>query len=256
MSHPILPLGELCEMDREVIRSNDVVALKLPFVGVENVRSGSGLIDFQTDSRTGASKSTTFRFDKRHVLYAKLRPYLNKVATPDLVGRCSTELVPLLPRDGVNRFYLAYLLRRQATIDFVMSSITGSRMPRTDMKALLSMRVPLPPIREQRLIVKILNKATKIEQLQARAQQRLREFIPALFARMFGMQVSEGCSVSDVNFNSQFIVRLGDIATVVAGDPAPQDPNAFSSDGELFVRMQDVGLHHINSSFGVQNRHK
>ena len=42
------------------------------------------------------------------------------------------------------------------------------------------------------------------------------------------------------------VFPLGDIATVVAGDPAPQEPGAFAPDGPLFVRMQDVGLHHVN----------
>ena len=42
------------------------------------------------------------------------------------------------------------------------------------------------------------------------------------------------------------VFLLGDIANVVAGDPAPQEPRAFAPDGPLFVRMQDVGLHHIN----------
>ncbi len=42
------------------------------------------------------------------------------------------------------------------------------------------------------------------------------------------------------------VFRLGDIANVVAGDPAPQKPGAFAPDGPLFVRMQDVGLHHVN----------
>ena len=42
--------------------------------------------------------------------------------------------------------------------------------------------------------------------------------------------------------------RLGDVADVVAGNAAPQDPQAFASDGPLFVRMQDVGLHHLHSS--------
>ena len=37
------------------------------------------------------------------------------------------------------------------------------------------------------------------------------------------------------------VVRLGDVADVLAGDPAPQDPEAFAPDGPLFVRMQDVG---------------
>lgn len=186
MSTTILPLGELCELDRKGIRSDDPDASRLPFVGVEHVVPGSGVIDFQNGSRIGTQKSTAFRFDKRHVLYGKLRPYLNKVATPEFAGRCSTELVPLLPRPGIDRSFLAHLLRRQATVDFVMATVTGSRMPRTDMKALLTMRVRLPPPDEQRRIVGILNRAAKIERLRAKAQERLREFVPALFVKMFG----------------------------------------------------------------------
>ena len=44
------------------------------------------------------------------------------------------------------------------------------------------------------------------------------------------------------------VFRLGDIANVVAGDPAPQERAAFAPDGPLFVRMQDVGQHHVNPS--------
>ena len=46
--------------------------------------------------------------------------------------------------------------------------------------------------------------------------------------------------------NTYPLVQLGDLADVVAGDPAPQDPQAFASEGPLFVRMQDVGRHHLH----------
>ena len=186
MISPLVPLGELCDMDRRGLRPDDPVAAPLPLLGVENVGSDTGALNLDTGSRVGDGKSTSFRFDERHVLYAKLRPYLNKVATPEFAGRCSTELVPLLPRPSVDREFLAYLLRRKETVAFVMSSITGSRMPRADMKALMSMRVPLPPPQEQRRIVDILNRARRIETLRRRAAERLREFVPALFVRMFG----------------------------------------------------------------------
>ena len=131
------------------LHPNDPIASGLPFVGVEHVESGSGAFNFNNGSRIGSQRSTTFRFDERHVLYAKLRPYLNKVATPGFSGRCSTELVPLLPREGVDREFIAYLLRRSETVEYVMSSVTGARMPRTDMKALMSLPVQLPPLDEQ-----------------------------------------------------------------------------------------------------------
>ena len=203
------PLGELCEMDRRGIPPNDPRAAELPFIGVENVASGTGLLNFDTDSRVGAQKSTAFRFDPRHVLYGKLRPYLNKVAVPEFAGRCSTELVPLLPRDGVDRDFLAHLLRRKETVEFVMASVTGARMPRTDMKVLMSMPVPFPPLDEQRRIADILNRAARIEHLRAQAAARFREFIPALFIRMFGDPVE-----NPMRWDRR---RLGDISEVRGG---------------------------------------
>ena len=181
-----MSLDELCQMDRRHVRPSDPSAAQLPLVGVEHVAADTGAINLDSDSRVGDQKSATFRFDGRHVLYGKLRPYLNKVATPDFAGRCSTELIPLLPQDGVDRNFLAYLLRQKETVDFAMASVTGSRMPRTDMNFLLSMRVPLPPLDEQRRIVAVLNRAARIERLRAQAAERLREFVPALFVRMFG----------------------------------------------------------------------
>ncbi len=186
MSFPVVQLGDLCEMDRQGLGPDDCAAAGLPYVGVENVESHNGTINFANGSRVGSQRSTTFQFDERHILYAKLRPYLNKVATPDFSGRCSTELVPLLPRDGIDREFIAYLLRRNQTVEYVMASVTGSRMPRTDMKVLMSLPVSLPPLDEQRRIVGILNRAARIERLRKQAQALMREFTPALFVKIFG----------------------------------------------------------------------
>ena len=186
MASPIVPLRKLCDPDRRGLRPDDPDSGRLPLLGVENVDSGTGAVNLDTRSRIGNGRSTSFRFDERHVLYAKLRPYLNKVATPEFAGRCSTELVPLLPRPGVDRDFLAHLLRRRETVAFVMSSITGSRMPRADMRALMAMPAPLLPLDEQRRIVGILNRAAKVGALRRRAADCLREFVPALFVKMFG----------------------------------------------------------------------
>ena len=209
MTSRVVPLGELCEMDRQGLRPRDPAAAQLPLLGVEHVVSDTGALNLGTGSRIGDGKSTSFRFDERHVLYAKLRPYLNKVATPDFAGRCSTELIPLLPRLDVDREYLAHLLRRKETVAFVMSSVTGSRMPRADMKALMSMPVPHPSLDEQRRIVDILNRAARIEALRSRAAERLREFVPALFIRMFGDPVENPMRWPPS--------RIGDVCNVQGG---------------------------------------
>ncbi len=67
-------------------------------------------------------------------------------------------------------------------------------------KRYLSHPIPLPPLDEQRRIVAILNRAARIERLRDRAAERLREFVPALFVRMFGdpMRNPMGWSVRQI----------------------------------------------------------
>ena len=238
MSPRAVPLADLCEMDRRNVRPGDPLANELPFVGVENVTRDTGFLNFDANSRVGNGKSTAFRFDQRHVLYSKLRPYLNKVAMPDFAGRCSTQLVPLLPRDGVDRDFLAHMLRRRETVKFAVASANGSRMPSVDMKMLMSMPIPFPSFDTQQRIAGILNRAARIVRLREKTNDCFRRFVPALFTKMFGDPVE--------NPMGWKVAKLDEIADLNAGDPAPQDPEAFAPDGPPFVRMQDVGRDHVN----------
>ena len=179
-------LGDLCTMDRHAAGVDDPSVARMPFVGLENVGAGTGVLNLDAGSRAGNRKSPAFLFDERHVLYAKLRPYLNKVATPEFTGCCSTQFVPLLPREGIDRDFLAHLLRRNATVDFVVKSMTGTRMPAADVKMLMSMQIPFPQLDEQRRIANVLNRSARIEHLTAEAARRVRELAPILFIEMFG----------------------------------------------------------------------
>ena len=180
----IARLGDLCTMDRRAAGADEVSVARLPFVGLEHVGAGTGILNLDAGSRVGNRKSTAFLFDERHVLYAKLRPYLNKVAIPEFAGCCSTELVPLLPKEGVDRDFLAHLLRRSETVDFVMSSVTGARMPRTDMKTLMSMQAPFPQLDEQRRIANVLNRVARIQRMHLQAAEAASSLSASLMARL------------------------------------------------------------------------
>ena len=182
MAWPLVPLSDLCSQHRAAANASD----DLPYIAMDQVESNTGAICLSAGSRSGSGVGTTFKFDAKHVLYGKLRPYLNKVATPNFAGKCSTELVPLLPRAEVDRKFLAYVLRRDETINTVMTAAVGARMPRASMDVLLAMRVPLPPLAEQRRIVDILDRAAAIQRLRKAAEEKAREIIPALFVDMFG----------------------------------------------------------------------
>ena len=142
MNWKTIRLGEIAVEDRRVVSPESAEATSRPYLGLDQIESGTGrVLSYESNSTEG--KSTTFAFDESHVLYGKLRPYLNKVVAPNRSGRCSTEIIPLLARN-VDREFLAYLLRTDAVVDAAMSEKTGSRMPRADMDVLLDLEVSIP----------------------------------------------------------------------------------------------------------------
>ncbi len=128
-------LGTVCMQDRQTIVPGSDLYTTRPYLSLEHVESNTGrILREPAEVIADEGQSTTFAFDSRHILYGKLRPYLNKVALPDFAGRCTTELIPLLPQ-GTDREFLAWILRRQETVETAMHEKTGSRMPRTDISA-------------------------------------------------------------------------------------------------------------------------
>ena len=182
-----MKLGEICIQDRQIIDPDSEQALSRPYLGLEHIESNTGKIligDYKIDEDQG--KSTTFVFNSSHVLYGKLRPYLNKVALPNFEGRCTTELIPLLPMDLVNRDFLAWLLRREETVQAAMQAKTGSRMPRADMDELLKLLIPLPPLPEQQRIAACLRQQMQdVEAARQAAEAQLKAInqLPAALLR-------------------------------------------------------------------------
>jgi len=180
-------LGEVCEIDSNQVQPNTELAKRLPYIGLEHIESGTGKIIEKINNQNGKPvQSITFRFDSRHVLYGKLRPYLNKVAIPGFEGRCSTELLPLLPENGCNRYYLVWALRRDETVEEAMRHKTGTRMPRADMDDLFKMLVPLPPLPEQqRIAARLQELMREVERARTACEKQLEaaKGLPAAYLR-------------------------------------------------------------------------
>ena len=148
----IKPLGEVCTFDKV-----QGIHTGLPYVGLEDIESHTAR--FVGSSEPQPVKSSTFRFTRAHVLYGRLRPYLNKVLAPDFEGHCSTEIFPLKPSPELSREYLLYWLLSDETCNRINATCTGARMPRAQMNEVLGFEFPLPSLPEQHRIVAILDEA-------------------------------------------------------------------------------------------------
>lgn len=158
-------LGEVCEYDK-----NQNTHSGLPYVGLEHIESHSGR--FIGSLEPQKVKSSTFHFNENHVLYGRLRPYLNKVLLPDFEGHCSTEIFPIKAKAQLLREFLFYWLITDSTVKRINATWTGARMPRANMNQVLEFDFFFPPLAEQRRIVGILDEAfSAIETAKAHAER-------------------------------------------------------------------------------------
>jgi len=181
-------LGEVPE-HWEVKRLKTTVALitakteptdDLPYLGLENVESWIGAISL--DSET-AAEGVSGSFAETDVLFGKLRPYLAKAARPPWRGYCSSEFLVMRPQD-IDRGYLFWSCLSDSFVKIVTSSTYGAKMPRASWVFVGDMRVPLPPLPEQRAISGSLDRETaRIDTLVGKVGEaiaRLREYRTAL----------------------------------------------------------------------------
>jgi type I restriction enzyme S subunit len=160
-------LGDLCEYEK-----SQGIHANLPYVGLEHIESGTG--QFLGSLNATIVKSNTFKFNKSHILYGRLRPYLNKVLLPDFEGHCSTEIFPISVKAGLVREYLYHWLMSDDVVDSIDATCTGARMPRADMNEVLDFTIPVPYEQEQRRIVTLLDEAfADIATAKANAEKNL-----------------------------------------------------------------------------------
>nr|WP_241731259.1 MULTISPECIES: restriction endonuclease subunit S [unclassified Dietzia] len=126
------------------------------YVGLEHFDPGERWVKRFGSTSQVTSASTPFR--PGDILFSKLRPYLNKVSMVDQRGWCSNEaLVYRAIPEKVSQGYLFNILRSQQAIAFATQSSAGTRMPRTSSKKMDSYPVGLPPLREQKRIVDLMD---------------------------------------------------------------------------------------------------
>lgn len=240
MSWPLVELRDVAPSkpikNPEILNEENTWQLNL-----DKIESGSGVITEKVYGSVQSAGSSTHWFDKRHVLYSKLRPYLNKVVLPDMQGLATTELVPLCPdHSRLDRKFLAYYLRSSRFVNWISDQVAGAKMPRVSMKVFWEHKIPLPPLAEQKRIASILDKADGIRRKRQQAIDLADEFLRSVFLDMFGDPVSnpKGWEIKAI---SQCLSD-GDIESIQDGNHGNDHPKVsdFSSNGVPFIAANVV----------------
>lgn len=141
-----------------VERRENLTPLRWPdflfcYLGLENVTGQTGMLDAFAPKLGRDVQSTSGVFRKGDILYGRLRPYLNKVYLAEgavHTGICSGEFFVLTPRpDRIRAVFLRELLASSHIADAVKGMQFGSSLPRLQLKDLMKLAVPVPPLAAQ-----------------------------------------------------------------------------------------------------------
>ena len=207
MKWPTGALDSIAILDRQSIHPSEAEAAT-PYLGLEHLDGDGGIDCIQTVGSAGL-KSNKFRFSDRHVLFGKLRPYLRKIVRPEFSGVCSTDIIPILPKEGVSRDYLFYFLRTPDIVDLATSRCAGANLPRLGPKQLASFQIPLPPLAEQKRIAAILDAADALRAKRREALAQLDTLLQSTFLDMFGDPVTNPMGLPRETLKSAFKFTTG-----------------------------------------------
>lgn len=133
-------LGDVVTHARSTVKP-DAIQADGRYVLLEHIVAGTGEVRpaFAGNSDIRSSKAA---FRPGDVLYGKLRPKLRKVCVAEWSGYCSTDILPLRPRETNSSHYLALVLRSEHFYSEVENLIAGANLPRVNVKELLEVEIP------------------------------------------------------------------------------------------------------------------
>jgi len=170
----IVPLSEVVIESKVAKDPKEIDSNHFYYIGLEHVARTTGEPQEISIVTSEDIRSRSKRFEQGDILYGRLRPYLRKafyVEAPYIQGLCSTEFIVLKAKSNlILPLFLREMLVSDAVTELVTRMQVGAALPRVSSKDLLSIGIPLPPLKYQEKFV------SKIERIR---KQRRELFLKA-----------------------------------------------------------------------------
>lgn len=244
---PMIPLGAICEVGAgngapqgDVFYSGGIH----PFVRMQDVgRSQTPYIMSTVDrlNDLALDKHRLRKWPANSLLIPKsgASVALNKRALLNEPSYVVSHLAVVVPGALIDSEYLYYL---SCTLDMMRLALDSS-YPSLRTSDLAKLRIPLPPLSEQRRIVEILKEAEEIRRLRTEAETKTADFIISVFDKFFGDPV-----------NNQKKWQIETISRLINGTPKNglYKPVDLYGEGTPIIRIGDFSGGTLNRIEGFQ----
>lgn len=139
------------------------------YLSLANVQSNTGELVSTDEDVTGSCSV----FQRGDVLFARLRPYLNKVHATESDGCCSPEfhVMRVKNNDTLRPDYLAAILRSSLTLAQTRHMMTGNTHPRLTNEDVVSLVIPVPkPVIQEAIAIEARRRREDARRLRAEAE--------------------------------------------------------------------------------------
>ena len=203
----------------------------IPWATVKDLGSDRVTKTLESVSQDGLSNSASKLVPARTV-FLVTRIGLGKVSIIDINVAINQDIKALFPCPDVLPEFLFWSLRAKGPTLAAMG--VGATVKGITLQDVRELEIAFPPLSEQRRIMPILNRTATIEGLRSRAQELLREFVPAQIVKMFGDPVE--------NSMGWHIAELGEVGALECGRSRHRPRNAPELYGGSypFVQTGDV----------------
>ena len=188
-----LRLLDTAPTDLNIVRLAEIVTFERnqlptptePYLSLAHVQSHTGELTDATDTASG----TCFVYQPNDVLFARLRPYLNKVHRAETGGSCSTEFHVLRIADTKSLLpdYLAAILRSRLTLAQTVHMMTGNTHPRLTNDDVTNLKIPIPtPSVQQTITAETHHRQQQARHLRTQAEATWQQARQQFEAQLLG----------------------------------------------------------------------
>ncbi len=212
--------------------------------------------DYQRDQKPSLTtgnqiKSSKMLLEPKVVLFGKLNPRVEKVwrvtDASDFRQIGSTEWMAVLPNKEVDATFLYFLEWSEHVMPIAKKLVSGSTpsRQRVDPKSFYQIKVPIPPLPEQKKIAHVLSTVQRAIEAQERIIQITTELKKALMHKLFTEGTRrEPQKRTEIGLipKSWEVVKLGKIARIERGkfSHRPRNEPRFYGGDFPFVQTGDI----------------
>jgi type I restriction enzyme, S subunit len=221
------------------------------YVGLEHIDPES--LKIRRWGEPSDVESSKILFRSGDIIFGKRRAYQRKLAVADFDGICSAHAMVLRPKtDVVLEEFLPFFMQSDIFMDRAVKISVGGLSPTINWRDLAKEEFPLPPLEEQRRIVKVLraNEETiqSFQLLSNRLKKLKRSTAMELFSKGFECHKYKESQIGEVPSHWE-VVSIEDVADQsdkysFTGGPFGSNlkVNDYTDKGVRIIQLQNIGV--------------